>query len=332
MARGPVVIDADTLDQATASPADAPPVPDQTEIADTAAMVRMARGLGRRRSPFALLFWWALTSLILLTIGVTAWDFVAGLLTRNAVLGQVASVLIGIVVIGALIFAAREFAGLLRLSKIDAMQSRVRAAGTLADRSAAATATRDVARLYQHREDMRLACDEFARKAADEPDAQALLAFAERTLMTSLDAAARAEIEAASRRVAGVTALVPLALVDVAAALVENIRMIRRIADIYGGRGGTLGSWRLLRSVAAHLIATGAVAVGDDMIGTVAGGGALAKISRRFGEGVVNGALTARVGVAAMEVCRPMPFAAVDRPKVTSILGRALKGLFKAGD
>jgi hypothetical protein len=52
------------------------------------------------------------------------------------------------------------------------------------------------------------------------------------------------------------------------------------------------------------------VAVGDDLIGSVAGGSVLSRVSRRFGEGVVNGALTARVGVAAMEVCRPLPFGA----------------------
>ena len=53
-----------------------------------------------------------------------------------------------------------------------------------------------------------------------------------------------------------------------------------------------------------------------------------AKISRRFGEGVINGALTARVGIAAMEVCRPMPFTALARPKVTQLTGGALKGVF----
>ena len=43
------------------------------------------------------------------------------------------------------------------------------------------------------------------------------------------------------------------------------------------------------------------VAVGVALlIGTLAGGGALAQLSRRFGEGLVNGALTARVGVAAI--------------------------------
>ena len=92
-------------------------------------------------------------------------------------------------------------------------------------------------------------------------------------------------------------------------ALSQNVRMVRRIAEVYGAHAGFFGSWRLLRMVATHLLATGAVAVGDDLIGSVAGGHVLARISRRFGEGVVNGALTARVGIAAMDVCRPLPFA-----------------------
>ena len=60
----------------------------------------------------------------------------------------------------------------------------------------------------------------------------------------------------------------------------------------------------------------------------MAGGTVLSKLSRRFGEGVVNGALTSRVGVAAMEVCRPLPFRALPRPKVSNLVARGLKGLF----
>jgi len=77
-----------------------------------------------------------------------------------------------------------------------------------------------------------------------------------------------------------------------------------------------------------HLVATGAVAVGDDLIGSIAGGGMLGKISRRFGEGMINGALTARVGVAAIEVCRPLPFVTEPKPSVTKIVKGALTGLF----
>jgi putative membrane protein len=136
------------------------------------------------------------------------------------------------------------------------------------------------------------------------------------------------EVEVAARQVATVTAIVPLALADVFAALTSNLRMIRWIAEIYGGRSGLFGSWHLTRTVLMHLVATGVVALGDDLIGSIAGGGVLSKVSRRFGEGVINGALTARVGVAAIEVCRPLPFATVKRPSVTALVKRSLTGLF----
>lgn len=175
---------------------------------------------------------------------------------------------------------------------------------------------------------MRWARDRVRETGLDAVDAGSVLVVAERELMGPLDSAARREIEAAARQVATVTALVPLAFADVAAALTANVRMIRRIAEIYGGRSGFLGGWRLTRTVLSHLVATGAVAVGDDLIGSVAGGGILSRVSRRFGEGLINGALTARVGVAAIEVCRPLPFRALKRPSVTSIVKRALTGLF----
>ena len=60
----------------------------------------------------------------------------------------------------------------------------------------------------------------------------------------------------------------------------------------------------------------------------VLGGSILGKLSRRFGEGLVNGALTARVGVAAMEVCRPLPFSDRHKPSVRGMVKRALGGLF----
>jgi putative membrane protein len=139
-------------------------------------------------------------------------------------------------------------------------------------------------------------------------------------------------VEAAARQVATVTALVPVALADVAAALTANLRMIRRIAEIYGGRSGAVESWRLTRAVLSHLVATGAVAVGDDLLGSIGGGHLLSKVSRRFGEGIVNGALTARVGIAAMEVCRPLPFHGERRPTVTGTIQRALTGFFPKKD
>ena len=186
--------------------------------------------------------------------------------------------------------------------------------------------------LYRNRPELRLGREALTARRGDVFDADTALHMAEDHLLAPLDAAARAEVEAATRQVATVTALVPLALADVVAALTANMRMIRRIAEIYGGRAGTLGAWRLTRTVITHLVATGMVAVGDDMLEPIIGSGLVGKISRRFGEGVVNGALTARVGVAAMEVCRPLPFRKSTRPSVTGMVRRALSGLFSKGD
>jgi putative membrane protein len=153
-----------------------------------------------------------------------------------------------------------------------------------------------------------------------------MLAIAEREMLAPLDRQAEARAAAAARTVAAMTAMIPLALVDMLAVLAVNLRMIREIAEIYEGRAGWLGSWRLLRAVAAHLIATGAVAATDDLLGPLVGGGVLGRLSRRFGEAAVNAALTARVGAAAIAVCRPLPFAARPAPGARNIVLTALKG------
>ena len=85
----------------------------------------------------------------------------------------------------------------------------------------------------------------------------------------------------------------------------------------------------MTRAVLSHLVATGAVAVGDDLLEPVLGASVLSKLSRRFGEGLVNGALTARVGLAAIEVCRPMGFEGLSKPRLGKVLQCALRGFVK---
>lgn len=316
------------------SPATAPPVPEpEAEPAPTGqAMQTVAALAARRASPIARLFWWAFTGLVAFIVSVAAWDFVTGLLDRSTILGTVALSLLGLVLLALALLALREMAAFARLRRLDDLHKEADAALAAADLGAARKLVDHLIGLYRGREDTRWGREKLAERAEDIFDADALLAQAETDLLAPLDAAAIREIEAAARQVAAVTALVPIALADLFAALTANLRMIRRIAEIYGGRGGILGSLRLTRAVMTHLVATGAVAVGDDLIGTVAGGGMLARVSRRFGEGVVNGALTARVGVAAMEVCRPLPFRRQRRPSVSALVKRALTGVFNRAE
>ncbi|MEL6682460.1 MAG: TIGR01620 family protein [Pseudomonadota bacterium] len=326
MSRGPVLIELEDGD--AAKPDLAPAIPEIVDRQQGATMQKVAAIAARRPSRLARWFWSITLALTGFVVSLAAWDYITGLLARSPVLGGIATILIGLLIIILLVLALQELAAFSRLRRLDTVQKQASDALDSQDLTAARKVIAALDKLYGDREDTAWGRAELKERQKDVLDADGLLGLAETALLSPLDARAQREVEAAARQVATVTAIVPLALADVFTALTANLRMIRRIAEVYGGRAGTLGSWRLTRSVLTHLVATGAVAVGDDLIGSVAGGGVLSKISRRFGEGVVNGALTARVGVAAIEVCRPLPFHTTKRPSVTGLVRRALTGLF----
>lgn len=324
---GPLLIEVE--DAPTAPPLAphlAPPVEDAAP--PPPAMARAMRLAARRPSGLARWFWSLLGSFLVFALTVAALAWVDRLVASRPVLGWIAAGLLAGVIAVALAIAGRELLAIRRLSRIDHTQRAAAAAlatGSLAD---ARRVAGDLLALYAGRPSLAPGLQRVRSLRAEVLDADGLLRLAEGELLLPLDAEAEALVASAARQVATVTAVVPLPLADVAAALASNLRMIRGVAEVYGGRSGTLGAWRLVRTVMTHLVATGAVAVGDDLLHGVAGGTVLARLSRRFGEGVVNGALTARVGVAAIEVCRPLPFMARERPGVTGILGTAMRGLF----
>ncbi len=327
MTNGPVLIELG--DQAAPEVAEAAPVPEVHAPAPSGQAMQVAAQLAARKPSRLTRWFWALVGMFLsAAVSMAAWDFATGLVARNTYLGWAVMAIGGAALLLALLIILKELAGLARLKRVDGLKARADAAAQSHEMGQARDIVDELLRFYRGREDLAWGRDSLTKQRAEVLDADALMVLAERELMLPLDQAAQREVEAAARQVAAVTALVPLALADVVAALTSNVRMIRRIAEIYGGRSGTLGSWRLFRAVMTHLVATGAVAAGEDLIGTIAGGGALAKLSRRFGEGIVNGALTARVGVAAMEVCRPLPFGDGRRPSVAGLVKRALTGLF----
>jgi putative membrane protein len=61
------------------------------------------------------------------------------------------------------------------------------------------------------------------------------------------------------------------------------------------------------------------MAVGDSLLQQLVGHGIASRISARMGEGVLNGLLTARVGLSALAVCRPMPFSVDKAPGISGV-------------
>jgi putative membrane protein len=68
----------------------------------------------------------------------------------------------------------------------------------------------------------------------------------------------------------------------------------------------------------------------DDLLGQFLGQDILRRLSRRLGEGAFNGALTARIGIAAIAVARPLPFRATKPPRVRDVLGEVLRPMFSS--
>jgi putative membrane protein len=147
-----------------------------------------------------------------------------------------------------------------------------------------------------------------------------LLRLSERTLVAPLDPYACTIVAASAKRVSLVTAVSSGALIDMLFVGTENLRMLRRLATLYGARPGTLSLLKLARMVVTHIVLTGGIALGDDVIQQVIGHGLTAKLSARLGEGIFNGALTTRIGIAAIDVCRPLPYIESQRPRFRELV------------
>jgi putative membrane protein len=187
------------------------------------------------------------------------------------------------------------------------------------DRAASRAVVNDLIKLAHQNPQLARAGAALKRHGAEIIDGADMVRLAERELMTPLDTEARRLVSQAAQRVSIVTAISPRAMIDVLFVFVAALRLIRQLARLYGGRPGTLGMIALLRHVIAHLAITGGVAASDSLIQQMLGHGVAAKLSQRLGEGMLNGLLTARLGLAAIEVTRPLPFAVLPRPALSDL-------------
>ena len=286
----------------------------------------------KKRFGWGRLFWLALAGLVSLAIGLWIDQFIRDLFSRQDWLGWLAVGLTALLVLAVLVIVARELLGLRRMEKIDALRHKATNATLHDDPKAAKAVIGELLSLYDKRPDTSVGRAELAAHAKEIIDGSDLIGLAERDLLKPLDEKARSLVMGSAKRVSVVTAVSPRAVVDLAFVLLENVRLIRRLADLYGGRPGTLGFWRLTRNVIAHLAVTGSIAIGDGLVQQVVGHGLAARISSRLGEGVINGLLTSRIGIAAIDVCRPLPFTDQTRPSVKDFMGELVQFSGKEAD
>lgn len=274
----------------------------------------------RKRSKLGAIFFAALGILLSMALGLWTERLIRELFSRSDWLGWAAAGVATVAAVALVVILARELIGLARLNSVESLRRRGADALARDDDREARKVVDELTRFVSARPETAAGRRALAELRNDVIDGADLVRLAETELLVPLDARAQTLILDAAKRVSVVTAVSPRALVDIAYVLFEAGRLIRRLAELYGGRPGTLGFIRLARDVLAHLAVTGAIAAGDEFVHQIVGQGLAARLSAKLGEGVVNGMMTARIGVAAMETVRPLPFAAVRRPRMTDFL------------
>lgn len=269
----------------------------------------------------------AMSGLVILALSVSMGRFVSQALERNDWIGWTATSFLIVAVLAALVIIARELSGLLRLARVARLRRDIEKALHTRDRALEKGTVEVLYALYRNRPEMSWSLARLKDHLADIQDAGDLLRLADREVMSPLDVTARRLILRSAKNVSVVTAMSPIVSIAMLYVVIENLRMLRNIASIYGGRPGAIGALRLTRMVVTHIVATGGLALTDDLLGQFLGQDLLRRLSRRLGEGAFNGALTARVGAAAIHVLRPIPFLDAEPIRVRDLLPDLLQSL-----
>ena len=264
-------------------------------------------------------------------LALAADRLIRDLFARYEILGWTGLVVLALLVLALIVLAGREMLSLRRLRVLDALRKEAAAATAENDQKLAQHVAAQLESIYAGRADLARARAHVKDNLPHLFDGHEIVALAERSLMAPLDARAKALTAASARRVALVTAVSPRALVDIAFVIYESFRLSGAVARLYGARPGFFGSWRLTGAILTHLAVTGGLVLTDGVVEQLVGQGLAAKLSARLGEGVVNGLMTVRVGIAAMRVVRPLPFATETQPTVRDYIPELTKVTSEAG-
>ena len=276
-------------------------------------------------------------SLFVMSLALRFWSFVWDLFLRQDWIGWVAVGLAAALVLSLAMLLAREVVGVMRLAQLQRLRKLAEKAvadgspgkGKAGDLQATTTFVqlRDV---YARRPELAWARARLAEHDRAVMSGLDRLTLFDREVMAAIDDQAKLAIAQSARRVSVVTAITPFAIFDMGFVLYENLRMMRRIATAYGGRPGIAGLFQLASQVVGHVVATGGLALTDDLFGQFIGQGLAKRLSARAGQGMFNGGLTARLGVAAINLCRPMPFIVAKKPRFRDLALDVARGLTTA--
>jgi putative membrane protein len=189
-----------------------------------------------------------------------------------------------------------------------------------------------IAHYYMYRPDIRARLDRFYVMLNDSHHDREVCTLFSTYVMKEIDQQAYRVVEQRAKETALLVMVSPIPLLDTLFTLWRNLRMIRDIATLYGGRPSFFASASLVKSVVQNLIYADVSEILAESVADAFGNSVLSVVSTQAAQGVGSGILTARVGLQAMALCRPLPFQAEEKPRLKEIrweIITSLKGFFE---
>ena len=264
----------------------------------------------------------------LAAMAFTAWlhSHVEGLMAREDWIGWLALGLVSLVCLALLMIAIKEFFALRRLKKLGNLRELAERALKHDERKPAQKIQSQIAGLFHGRHSLSWGLANLKEHEKEVLSARDRLMLVERSLMVPLDGDARKIVADSAKRVSVMTAISPFVFLDMLLVAVENFKMLRRLMSLYGGRPGLLSQFKMVKMMIANLAVSGGVAVGADLIGHVMGRQVATKLAGRIGEGMINGSLTARLGITATKLIRPLPYIEAKPTTITAFIKELTRG------
>lgn len=124
-----------------------------------------------------------------------------------------------------------------------------------------------------------------------------------------------------------IVAISPLAVIDVLMVAWRNIALVNKITQLYGMQLGYFSRLKLFKMVITNMAFAGVTEIASDIGMDYFSQNLTAKFSMRAGQGIGVGLLTARLGIKAMEFCRPIVFQEGEKPKLSVVRQELLNSL-----
>jgi len=276
-----------------------------------------------RNRPFKV----ALIGLGILIIGLLTFDaveWVKDQFDRGLVVGGLAVAIIAAALLGLGYWLISEFRAFAALKSVERVQARL-AMSSRQDAQAGNALIDDIVASLPSAPTVKATLAVYRDQVQPHHTLEQRVGLISRTVLAPIDHRAETLIRATVMQTVVFTAISPTALIESLFFLARGLRLLRQIAELYGGRPGFAGTVHLMRRLVVGSGTVGAVDLIGNVLAQKLGGAILEKLSSEVAESAYATQRMARIGILCMQMCRPIPFARDEHPSVSGLIAGALK-------